>query len=135
MLILWLQDGIPSHFIWFSALLSGSLLFYPESHQREAAFPHFQSQAARWYWQNAHPHSPGHDTEGLLSRSRSVPHPSGKDLAKCTSLGHLFSPASADIDLKSILTIHDRIKTAMSDTTAAMVTFLLISYQNTIDHL
>lgn len=59
----------------------------------------------------------------------------GKDLAKCTSLRHLFSPASADIDFKSILTIHDRIKTAMPDTAAAMVTFLLISYQNTIDHL
>ena len=134
MLILWLQDGIPSHFIWFSALLSGSLLFYPESHQREAAFPHFQSQAARWYWQNAHPHSPGHDTEGFLDHVQCLIL-AGKDLAKCTSLGHLFSPTSADIDLKSILTIHDRIKTAMPDTAAAMVTFLLISYQNTIDHL
>ena len=59
----------------------------------------------------------------------------GKDLAKCTSLRHLFSPASADLDFKSILTINDRRKTAMPDTAAAKVTFLLISYQNTIDHL
>ena len=135
MLILWLQDGIPSHFIWFSALLSGSLLFYPESHQREAAFPHFQSQAARWYWQTL-----THIALVTIQKDCFLDHVqclilAGKDLAKCTSLGHLFSPASADIDLKSILTIHDRIKTAMSDAAAAMVTFLLISYQNTIDHL